>query len=240
MAIYTLTNCTAWVDELDVSTLSNKLTLKASTEVKDATTFAPPGVLPYKTKRAGLRSVAANLSGFQDLPNPDASLYSNLGSGVTRVATLSPQGAETNTAYFFQGNEFGYEVLGDVGEIAPFTLDMEGTNKFGLIRGQVARSRGAVLGTGPLGQGVQLPIGATGLLYASLHLFLAGTTITVQIQSDDSSLFISPTVVATIGPLTAAGGTFMVPIAHPFFDEWFRFNVSGVTGVFDVAGAIAA
>jgi hypothetical protein len=69
-------------------------------------------------------------------------------------------------------------------------------------------------------------------------VFSAGTTITVQVQSDDNAGMSSPTTVATIGPITVVGGTWMTPIAGPITDTYYRMNVSAITGTFSVAGAI--
>src|SRR5690606_8311913 len=108
-----------------------------------------------------------------------------------------------------------------------------------IVRGQLAKATGSVDSTGPLGSVLNLGQAASGQhVYASLHVFAAGTTITVLVESDDSADFASPTTQATIGPITARGGTW-VTSAGPITDTHYRLNVSAVTGTFTVAAALA-
>ena len=109
------------------------------------------------------------------------------------------------------------------------------------MRGQLAKAKGNVSATGQLGS--VLNLGAptsTQYVYATLHVFSAGATITVEVQSDSSAGFGTPTTRGTIGPITARGGTWMTRVAGPFAAEThWRMNVSAVTGTHSVAGAIA-
>ena len=80
-------------------------------------------------------------------------------------------------------------------------------------------------------------VGASEALYAAFHVISSGTTITVALQSDDNAGFSSPTVRATLGPITTAGATW-VRVAGPFTDTYYRFVVTAITGSHIVAGAI--
>lgn len=235
MATFVLFDVTSFVHGHDFTTDTNKATLTPSVDPQDSTTFGSGG---YRSKRGGLRTVDFGLEGFWD-STPDSEVFTNLGV-ADHAVTVMPTPAETSIAYLFQAGRFEYELLGNVGEMTPFSVNMQGSNGFGMVRGQVAKAKGDVSATGALGSGVNLGAGAAGkYVYATFHVFSAGTTITVIVQSDDSGSFASPTTVATIGPLTTTGGTFMTRVdASAITDTWYRFNVSAITGTFNVAGAI--
>jgi hypothetical protein len=235
MAVFVLTDATTWIHGYDITTDSNKVTLNPSVDAQDATTFGAGG---YKVKKGGLRNVEFQLEGLWD-STPDSQVFTNLGT-ADHAVTTSATSTETSVAYLFQAGRFEYEVFGNVGEMNPFALSMMGTNNVGLVRGQMAKAKGNVSATGALGSGLNLGAGGAGkFLYATFHVFTAATTITVIIQSDDNGGFSSPTTVATIGPITAVGGTFMTRVdASAITDNFFRFNVSAITGTFSVAGAI--
>lgn len=235
MAPYVMTDCTAWIDGLALTTYANEMTLSSSVDDKDVTTFGSGG---WKARTGGLRDVDFSLKGFWE-STPDADTWSNLGT-ADRALTVTPTGAAGSVAYFCRVDEFSYEQGGGVGDVEPFSLKAMGSNAFGAIRGQLAAAKGNVAATGALGSAVNLGApSATQFVYAVLHVFTAATTITVQVQSDDNSGMSSPTTRGTIGPITVAGGTWMTRVAGPFSGEtWWRMNVSAISGTFNVAGAI--
>ena len=236
MSIFPLLDCTTWVDDYDFTGDSNKLTLDAEVEDLDGTVFGGGG---WKKLAGGLKTVSGSLEGFWQ-SGPDAEGFSDLGN-ASRPVTVSPTGAALSTAFLFQATKLKYSAFGEVGALTPFTLDMSGSTTVGMVRGQVAAAKQSVAATGALGSPVQLgAVSSTQKVYAIVHIFgTPGTTITVKVQSDNASNFPSAADVATIGPLTTAGGTWMTPVAGVIADDWFRFNVSAITGTFTVAGAIA-
>lgn len=236
MGIFVLTDAVTWLHDLDLTGYSNKISVKPSVTVKDSTVFGLGG---WRRHAGGLKAFDLASAGLWDAP-VDAAGFTALGVS-DRVVTMSAPGSEGSVAYFGQAGTFAYEAFDAVGELIPYTLDVKGTNTAGLVRGRVARARGSVAATGPLGSAVNAGAGGAGKwLYAALHIFgTPGTTITVQVQSDDAQAFASPTTRATIGTLTAAGGVFMTRVdAAAITDAWWRFNVSAITGTFDVAGSI--
>ena len=59
----------------------------------------------------------------------------------------------------------------------------------------------------------------------------------LTIESDDNGSFTSATTRATIGPLTATGGTWVTRVAGAITDDYYRFNVTAITGTFSVGAA---
>lgn len=236
MATFVFVDATNHVHGYDFTGDSNKVTLKPSVDGQDSTVFGTGG---YRSRKGGLRTVEYSIDGYWDSA-PDAQGFADLGV-VDRAVTVCASGSvETSIAYLFQAGQFDYEAYGNVGDMTPFSVSMMSTNKVGMVRGQMAKSRANVSATGATGTACNLGAGGAGkFLYSTLHLFSVGTTITVIVQSDDNSGMTTPTTVATIGPLTSVGGTFMTRVdASAITDNWFRFNVSAITGTFSMSGAI--
>lgn len=236
MADLVLKDATTWIHGFDYTSKTNSVTVNAEGEDLDVTTFGGNG---FRQRIMGLREVTSEHGGFWDGPVDDA-MWEGFGK-TNRVVTVTPTGVAGAPAYMYQAGQFNYEFGGSVGEAIPFTISMSGSNTVGIVRGKLAKAKGTVSATGALGSVVDLGAPTSGqYVYATLHVFDAGTTITVQVQSDVDGTFASPTTRGTIGPITTEGGTWMARVAGPFVGEThWRFNVSAITGTFEVAGAIA-
>lgn len=239
MSTYSLVDATTWVHGYDMTTDLNQISINAEVEDQENTTFGSGG---FRSRVGGLRSVSADLAGYwQSAVGPaiDSEAFNALGQR-DRVVTMAYDDAEDVPAYFFQAGEFSYDMFGSIGDVTPFNLSMLGTSGYGLVRGRVAKAKATVNATGATGSVLNLgQVAANQFLYASLHVFgTPGTTITVQVQSDDSAGFGSPTTRLTLGPITAAGGTWATRLAGAVTDTHYRFNISAITGSFSIAGAI--
>jgi hypothetical protein len=235
MASIAFVDPTIWVAGLDMTGDLNEVGLNVSVDELDSTTFGTTG---YRARKGGLRTVEFTAGGFLDTSTIEPEVFPRLGT-ADRVVTIAPDGGETNTAYIFRSGLFQADLGGAIGDLAAVKLTSKGTDPQGLVRGQVAKASGTVNSTGVLGSVVNVgAVSASQYVYAAFHVFTAGTTITVQVQSDNASGFPSATTVATLGPLTTTGGTWLTRVAGPLTDTHWRFNVSAITGTFTVAGAI--
>jgi len=243
VATTALTDVFSYVSEYDFTCDTNNAMLDLAAAELDATTFCSSG---WTTKIAGLKSVKYDMAGFwQSAANQavDPQAFPRLGT-VDEVFTVGPvrteaTGVTSSGCYLFKAGKFSYEQFGQVGTVAPFKLSSMGTNGVGVRRGWLLKAKGSVSATGQLGQTFDTALGsASSTLYATVHIFTVGTTITIQLQSDDNTGFTTPTTLATIGPLTAVGGTWMTPVAGNS-DRYLRFNVSANTGTHSVAAALA-
>lgn len=241
MATLALLNCFSYVDGHDFTGDTNQANLNMEAAALDRTTFRSN---KWTELAGGLRSSTFDLAGFFQAGagqvDPDA--FTNLGVR-NRIHTFGPEETEGGAAYTWKAGEFTYSLLGPLGEMAPFALQAQGTDSVGVVKGQLAKKMADVSATGATGSAVNLGAGAAGeFLYASFHVFTAGTTITVDVESAPTSAFVALDTVtrATIGPLTAVGGTWIPrvdvsAVTHP----WYRFNITAITGTFKVAGSIA-
>lgn len=239
MSSFSLLDVTTWVHGYDMTTDLNQVSLSAEVEDLENTTFGSGG---FRSRTGGLKSVSAELSGYWQSDDAgdaiDPELWANLAQ-ADRVVTIAPDDAEEVPAFMFKAGEFSFEAFGAVGEVTPFSASMLGTSGEGLIRGQVAKAKASVNATGATGSAVNLgAVGADQFLYATLHVFSPGTTITVQVEGSATAGFTSPTTHITIGPITTAGGVWASRLAGPVTDTYYRFNISAITGTFQIAGAI--
>ena len=235
-APFSMTDCTTWIHGYDMTADLNKLTVDMSTDELDVTTFGGGG---YRTRIGGMKDVEASFEGFQTdaVGAVGPELFPDLGT-ADRVFTASPTGVAGSVAYMFRAGKFKVSQFGDVGSAAPFSLNAKGTNGQGVVRGRVGKAKGNVSGTGGMGSVVQLgAVSATQYLYAVVHVFSAGTTISIDVASDDNAIFSSGTTRGSIGPLTTTGGTWMTRVAGPITDDYFLFNVTACTGTFSIAAA---
>jgi hypothetical protein len=242
MATLVLTDVTTFIAGHDFTTDSNEASVSIEVDDQENTTFGGNG---FRSRVGGLRSVETEISGYWQAgaDQVDANMFANLGSRDEPV-TVSPTGALGDIAYFFLGGRFSYEIFGGIGDVAPFTVSVMSTDsRTGLVRGKLAAARADVAAVGPVGVAVT-GLSGTGAveagqyLYAAVHVFGAGTSLALDVESAPDGTFAAPTTRASAGPLTAAGGTWVTRVAGPISDEHYRFRVTAVTGPFNVAGAI--
>lgn len=236
MSIFILTDAVIWAHDFNLTTNTNKTTLKTASDDKEANVF---GMAGYKQRVAGLESVELSVNGYaSNTGDVDASLFPGLGV-PDRLHSAAATSTAGSTAYFFQGALLDYERLGAVNEVAPLSLDAKGSNATGLMRGQVALPSQLVNATGSF-TGVNLGSAFGKRIYAGLHIFgTPGTTVTLVVESAPTNAFASTTTQITLGPLTTAGGTFTSggPVLQT--DPWWRYRVTAITGSFTMAGSLA-
>ncbi len=226
-----------YVEGYDFTSDSTSAVLNAEVEQLDATTFGGSG---WKEVTGGLRTTSFEVGGVLDLANKnaDAESFGDLGNSG-KLAMYSAAEVETHPGYMWKTTKTNYDIGGATGELAAFTLAMNGADRYGVIRGQIAKARGTVNATGVLGSVLSLGAPTSDQrIFAGLQVFSPGTTITVQLQSDSASNFASPTTQGTIGPITTKSGTLLVVDGPKSGETHWRLNISAITGSFNVAGFI--
>lgn len=238
MAKIALLNACIYVEGYDFTSDLNSAVLTAEVDALRADTFGGDG---WSEVTGGLKTTSFELGGYFDNANKSADAESFTGLGDSgKLVIFSASEVETHPAYMWKGAKTAYAHGGQVGEVYPFNLTMSGADRYGVARGQLAKTRGNVSATGILGSVLSLGAPAAGQrVYAGIQVFSAGTTMTAEIQSDSASNFASPTTRGTLGPITAKGGYFTT-IDGPFSGEThWRLNLSAITGTFNVAAFLA-
>ncbi len=243
MSSFAANNVTTWFSGYDMTGDLNSTTLTMEYEALDSTVYQPASnTNPCRTRTAGLDDVQLSESGLWQAGSGtvDPTAFTALGGG-SQVISVSNDGAESSVAYLFRARQYNYQLFGQVGELAPFQLTAQAARGTGLaavpaVRGRVLKTKADVSGTGATGTAYELgAVGATQYLYAGLHVFSAGTTLTAVLESDNASNFPSATTQITFSSITAAGGYWGTRVAGAITDTWYRLRVTAITGTFSIA-----
>lgn len=234
-----LLDATTWVADRDFTTRLNELSVDISVEALDDTRYGTSGNSRLGRSRiGGLEDIETELNGFWESA-VDSDSFSGLGD-TDQVVTHSVDGSETSVAYLYTSRKFSYQTFDEVGVNMPFTLSMQGsrgTGSPGAVRGRVAAAKQDVSATGVLGSAVNLgSVASDEHLYVVLHVFTAGTSIDIDVESDADSAFGTPTTQMSLS-LSSTGGTIQRTLGS-ISDTWYRLVVTANTGTFNLAGAI--
>lgn len=222
MSKFILTDCRVYSGGADLSTRTNKISLMAEHEEKDATAFAGGG---FTEVLGGLGSAKFQGEGQWEAGNAgmvDDVSWSDLG-GLGPL-TVCPDGADVGDLAWLTYAMRGSYTLGDaVGEVAPWQASL--ASSWPLARGAIAHPPGTARTATGTGTAVELgAVTASQYLYAGVHVLSAtGTTpsITVKIQSDDGSGFASATDRITFSAATDRGGQIQ-RVAGAITDTFWR------------------
>ena len=241
-----LKNVRIFAGGADLTSRSNKVEIGPEVEEKDVTTFGDVdanGDL-WKAVLGGLASAKISAGGFWEAGDPsmvDDDAWAALGGAGPFTVVPRGTGAPGDIAYSTNLVRSNYQLLGSVGDVAPW--QQSGSSTSPLVRGVSLHPPGTArtaTGTGAAVQHVAVPSGK--YLYASLHvLSAAGTTpsLTVKVQSDDNSGMTSPTDRITFAAATTRGAQWMV-LGGPITDTYYRLSwtITGTTPSFLFVGAV--
>lgn len=244
MGVLAITNAFVYMGPLDFTGSADDLMLRCEAETREKTTFRSGG---WREHRNTLKTSQLSTGGFWSCDSAndvDPEFFNNLGVGG-QVVTAGLQETEGEIAHIMR--KLPTQVTfneGNVGDLGKAKLEGVGSDgNIGQIRGKLLKEFGVVSATGATGTGIQLgAISGTQSLYGTLHTFgTAGTSITVIVQSDDNSGFTTPTTRATFngGAITTAAGFWLTPVAGAITDDWWRLNISAITGSWTIASALA-
>ncbi|MFG2899526.1 hypothetical protein ACGFZH_20895 [Streptomyces zaomyceticus] len=230
-----LTNVRAFAVGADLTSSSNKVELAAEVEEKDVTTYGTSG---WKGVIGGLGSGEIASEGFWEAGDPslvDDASWAQLG-GIGPWTVCPDTAAVGSLAYLTRALRSSYQLLGSVGDVAPWTGAAKSC--WPLVRGQIGHPPGTARTATGTGTALNLgPVAAGQRLHAALHvLSVAGTTpsLTVSIESDDAGAMGTPTTRLTFDPATAAGGQALRTDASAITDTHYRvaWAISGTTPSF--------
>jgi hypothetical protein len=222
----TLVNASLYFDGADLPSYTNEVDVNLSADVRDFTNFASLG---WKEFKSGLLSAEMMTAGFWDGPEPDATLFANLGGTgkpFTAVETYPP--AHGSLAYFVNALASKYNIGNKVGEPANFSLNLASTAP--VVRGRVLDPRLGASAATASGNGTAFQLGAvlsTQRLYYAVHVVrVSGTspTLDLVLESDNAGGFGSAATVATLAQFTSLNvpGSIYGVVDGPITDDYFR------------------
>lgn len=241
MATTFLNDVTVAIGSYDLTTRTNAVSISSEPEQLESTTFRSGGARTYV---AGLYDSTVEVSGYWEAGGdgatptqyyPDDLLFSNLSNSdvATSIAVAQDAGS---VAYFTKSQQISYALLGQVGELAPFSAQAKGTHK--VVRGITLNDPTTILTASGSATGQEYVAASSGqTIYAALHVFaVSGTstpTLTVKLQSDVDVNFASATDVITFTAATAVTSEWK-SAAGPNTDTFYRLNytISGTNPKF--------
>ncbi len=241
MAKSVLINSRIFAGGVDLTSVSNTVSVDAAAEKKDATMFGADG---WKEVIGGLKSGTIKAGGAWeagDSSKVDDATWAGLGANApwsvypAAGETLAASAGVGSLCYFTDGLRASYKLGDKVGELAPWSGDVE--SSWPVVRGISLHPPGTartVTGTGTGVVHVAVPAGQS--LYAALHVLSAtGTTpsITVKVQSDLDNTWTSPIDQITFTAATARTGE-IKRVAGAITDTWYRvsYTISGTSPSF--------
>lgn len=241
MAKFVLKNVRLFCDGADLTTVNNQIQLQAEAESKDTTAFAYSGDV-WHEEISGIKSASLSASGQWEAGDPsliDNMAWSTQGSQVAVSACPATAGVG-ELAWLTKLNRTQYSLLGQVGEVAPWSLTGQGS--WPLVRGKVLVAPTAATGVAFGGTAVRIPGGVPSgkHLYAAIHVFsVSGSstpTISALVQSDDNEDLTSATHRITFSPITSVGSQ-IARAAGPITDDYFQVyaDLTGVSQSFLIA-----
>lgn len=203
MAKQVVTARSVYVGSLDLAGNLNQIDMEVTAPEVDMTNLASGGV--YEGL-CGIKKITANFQGFWESAgttgNPDAEIYSKLGTTNLVSTAMAYPPAAGDVAYFVNGLETQYTLGGMIGAAARLGVQLAGTAP--LVRGKwveiVARTATGSSAAQNFGT-----VAATQALALAVHVIaVSGTnpTLDILIESDEDSGFASATTRITVPQIT--------------------------------------
>lgn len=227
-----------YLDGYEVTSRSNTCQIQASKEVKDVTTFCKTD----REKIPGLYDFTFAAGGFMEIDAVDSALWAEL-NGSDMVVTVTPENQTVGgTAYLMRAIESSIQILGSVGDAAPFQIGAAGDSM--MTKGMLLNLPATAITVTGNGAVQQNPDAATGKkLKLTIHVLDATGTnpsLTVTLKSSSASGMTSPTDVAVSPAFTAIGSQYLEAVLtnnNPYFR--LSFAVAGTTPSFTALIAFA-
>lgn len=238
MAKFVFNDGKVFIGGYNLSENTTSVNLEINAEQLDSTTINSGG---FREMLGGLKDSSLQIDGFYEAGanKPDALLGASVGNEL--IVSTIPDAGVGNIAYFMKSRLFEYNMFGEVGSIAPFSIS-KGQSSDEVVRGTIQLD--SALTASGNSAGAQLgAVSATEKCYAAIHCYaVSGTstpTITFKLQSDDNASFTSPTDRITFTGITAIGADFK-SVAGAITDQHWRLNyaISGTNPSFSIHAAI--
>lgn len=219
----------------DLTGVSNKVGLSREHTDKAVTNFGSGGAVEVLGGPGSWSFDGGGQHEAGDLSKVDDATWAALG-GIGALTVCPDTANAGDLAYLGQALTGSYQLGGQVGDVAPWSAKLGGTQA--LARGVILHPPGTArtaTGNGTVVQHVA-PTGNQ-RVYAALHvLSVAGTaapTVTVTVEADNAGAFTTPVTVATFTAATARGGQ-VVSGPGAAGDTWYRvkYTVAGTTPSF--------
>ncbi|NTV25934.1 MAG: hypothetical protein HGB01_06960 [Chlorobiaceae bacterium] len=227
-----------YLDGYEVSSRSNTCQIQASKEVKDVTTFSKTD----REKLSGLFDFTFGAGGFMEIDAVDNALWVELNGSDMVVTVTSETQTVGGTAYLMKAIESSIQILGAVGDAAPFQIGAAGASM--MTKGMILHLPSATITATGNGAVQQYPDASTGKkLKLAIHVLDASGTnpsLTVTLKSSAVAGMTSPMDVVVSQALTGIGAQYLEAMLTSN-NTYFRlsFAVAGTSPSFTALIAFA-
>jgi hypothetical protein len=244
MAVQVLKSPRITVDGIDISCKADSLTLTLECDMQEKTSYCSSG---FRNYTPGLINWTLDVSGFYsagDNSNDDVddNSLSKIGADTYSYFLVLPKNAAStgDLAYFGKSNVASYEALGDVGEVAPFSLSLQGDSR--INRGTVVCDQ-TITGTSGYGEVYNLNGLEDGqFLQTILELanFSGAGNVIITLDASCTSGFGSGISEVAFTTLTESGADLQTSVLTSTDKHFYRIDYasSGPTSI-DVTVALA-
>ncbi len=229
MAIEFLENVVILYDGYDFTTDMNQVAMELGAEPLDVTTFGQD----TRINKAGLQTVATNISGFRDFDGDTGKLHAvffpDIGATGNPVLSVFPLSAtDGQRGFSYKTTRVSYNQSGAVGEMFAFSADGPAA-KSRLMNTTVLSNISAATGSGTGTAAQFVAMTSTGDFFGVLHVTQTATStgvtgsLDVLIESDSASGFASPTTRATFTQaLQSVTAEYLTNALSSSGDDWWR------------------
>ena len=234
MATFALTDCTIWLNDVELSPISNAYELSMDAAVLDVSTFGDS----WRQVLMGNRMATWSATGWWDTANNQGQRqWDSFESPPAQpVLTVSDAGDEGDVAYLSEPEAVTVSRSGQYGEAAGMMIG--GGTRGRVYRGIISLGMQSITGS-TNGTGVQFAGGvAAGEVVAmAVHVTADdGTSVDVILESDDNAGFTSATTRATAA-VTGTTYTFLETVAGAVTDDYWRVRTASLVGTSFTIGA---
>lgn len=237
MAEFALNDVQVYFGSFNYSTYASGLNMNYGAELIDVTTFNDGS----RSRVPGFETFDGSIEGFlDDAAVVDEEIESRHGGNAEPMSVVFGTGAVGQNAYL-ASNVFGsYNFGGGVGEAGVYTIEFANQGSGSrLVTGEVMAAGQYTSTTNETNSQVGAidNTSSNEVGYAALHVYnWAGTTtsVDVEIESDDSGAFSTPTTRFAFTQLTGVGSQFMT-LASDVTDDYWRATITLVGASPDVS-----
>ena len=237
----TLTDVGIWIAGLPYDFVTNEVSLEATADAPEATTFGDAKAHGYRVRAAGgLKSATFSLAGFVNTSYPAQELARFDSLGTEKSVMVVPDGEDPgDVAYVIPVAVTAHSPLqGSIGDLAAFAYAAEGDGR--VVRAQVFDVREGVTADNVTARVNLGPILAGETLDVWVHVTRRAGRVQISVESAPNQ---------TTGTATTRGGAAGInttrlekySIVGPVTDEWWqlRYDFSVGSPDFDFASAAA-
>ncbi len=247
----TIANCTMWLDDVNIASQVNQVTIQSTATELDVTTFANAGMARQGGLKDGVISAAGLWESAGAVGDPDFSLFADVGTFIPITVAMGLNAQAGAVAYLMCAELAQYGSIGaKVGN--PLAFSLRGAQSAGnsgtsgnagrLAQGVLADNRiVTATGNGAIYGPLIPPANSLQKMVAAIHCSAvsgsAGPTLTIGLYSAVTAGFTSPTLRGSFNVLTTATASQILEVPGPVTDTYWAFawTVTGTLPSYTIA-----